>query len=519
MFININNMITLITRRHPLQESSIKALAGYLKHYNIPTRSIYLSECPVLNDSVNKQIIDLCKDSVLVGFNSMSHDVSKLRGAIDVIRKQHVIPVILGGIHATAMPRESLDFVDYVCIGEGEEPLRQLYEKLINQDHDITTPNIGYHKGGEKIINQTSFFIKSLDDTPFPDYILNNSYMWIAESGEIKKIPNEPDKRGKFFQRKSIYFYSSRGCIFSCTYCSNNIYHRLAKDANQVWHRVASPARAKKELALILSKMPFTKVITINDDDFLERPIEQIKEISGYIKEKYDLPFTINGIPSYVTEEKTKILVENGMRSIAFGVQTGCERVLREVYKRPQTSELVLRAAKIVNSFNNKGLGTGYGFILDNPYERDDEWLQSLDLLIKLPRPRNISLYSLQFFPRTQIAEHAIIDGYITSMSDDLDKDYRKNIRYTYANTMFYINSYLHPPDWLNKIFLSDKIVKSVIAWPIRLIMAYPIGLLIRMHSNVEYINRITIYRYIERGTPLYNFLRSIKRTLTAKAQ
>ena len=462
-------MITLISNGHPLAEISIKTLVGYLENFNIPTRAIYLSQIGKFSDKVKEQIRDLCSDSIFVGFSLMSKDVEELKPLMDCLKKDEKT-ILWGGVHATALPKESLDVADFVCVGEGEEPLRLLYETLRLGQEDFSIPNLGYKKGGEKILNQTTFFLDSLNETPYPDYEFKDSYIYLKDRGEIVKIPDDPTDKQEILAVDYLLFYSQRGCRQACTYCSNSLYHSLAATCHKKWYRLASPERVKAELKRHCESLPFIERIMLNDDDFLARSIDDIKEITDFIKNEIGLPFTINGIPGYVTEEKLSIMVKNGLTKISFGVQSGSERILTKIYRRPQTNQQVIDAAKICAKFYNQGMEADYGFIMDNPYETDDDWRDSLKLIMSLPRPRGISLYSLTFFAGTKLADMALSDGYIKSLDSDFGKLYQQDFSYTYPNCLFFLQSYYYRfiPDKIGYWLMKDRVVHGMFYWPIR---------------------------------------------------
>ena len=500
-------MITLFTNGHPISEIGVKSLVGYLEFHNIPVRAIYLDQCGSLSERNISQILELTKDSTLVGFSAMSKDIDEYLPLINKIREKQKIPIMLGGIHPTALPKKSLKIADIICVGEGEEPLRQVYEAIKNGNNNYDFPNIGYRKGDEIIINRTTYFADSLDALPFPDYKFNDSYLLIKEKDEVEKIPQDPDQKQKMLKTDTLIFYSQRGCGFSCTYCSNSLYHDLARSSGHKWYRRTSPKRFKEELKHHLQYLPFVKKITINDDDFLLRNLDEIREISEFLKNDLKMEFTINGIPSptTVTDEKISTLVKNGLTKIGFGVQSGSNRVLKEIYKRFVPREHVLVAAKIVAKYCTNGLNgfyPNYGFILDSPYDTDDDWRESLRLLISLPQPRTINLYSLTFFAGTKLTEKAIIDGYVASLESQFNKKYQDDIKLSYPNTLFYLNRFYPIPLWLNNALMSDFMVKSKIVWPIRYIIKYrdPILRVLRFRFTIK------IARFLKNIKVIFSF-------------
>ncbi|MDI6773843.1 MAG: cobalamin-dependent protein [Verrucomicrobiota bacterium] len=263
----------------------------------------------------------LIRSSDLVGFSLMSQDVRTLMPPVRRIRQEQRIPTIGGGIHPTALPRESLDDFDYVCVGEGEEPLRQLHERIREGNRDASDiANIGFNKGSEKILPVECWFVRDLDDLPFPDYRFARSFVLRenppgARPGRtMVRIPSAPAAKRELFRSDALLFYSQRGCNMACTYCSNSLYHAMARQAGARWYRVTSAGRVKAELQSHLSQLPGLDHVWLNDDDLLAREPSELEDISSFLKNALRVTFNINAIPRHVTEEKITILARNGLR-------------------------------------------------------------------------------------------------------------------------------------------------------------------------------------------------------------
>ena len=465
-------MLTLITNGHPLIEIGVKILVGYLNDNNIETCSIFLDEIKDISPTLLKQIIEIASASELIGFSLMSKDVAVLYPIIESIKALKV-PIVLGGIHATALPEESLDIADYVCVGEGELPITQLYNCLLEKKSPVNIPNIGFKEKGVKRVNPSTYFVADLDQAPYPDYNFLNSYIYSHTEQQLIKIPSDSTEKHQLFKTEALLFYSQRGCPNACTYCSNSLYHDLAKKGKQKWYRYASAQRVISELRAHMKSLPFIKHIAINDDDFIARDIDGITEITNFIKRELGVSFTINGIPNQVTEEKVQIMVNNGLKKISFGVQSGSKRIISRIYHRPQTNAQVIEAANICHKFINQGLAADYGFITDNPYETNEDIRESLKLIMALPKSRGISLYSLAFFPGTKLAQKAIQDNLISNSKMDFNKLYQADFSFTYVNCLFFMVSYhmdkvpLRLINWL----MSDSVITKRKYWFVRFLV------------------------------------------------
>ena len=101
-------------------------------------------------------------------------------------------------------------------------------------------------------------------------------------------------------------------------------------------------------------------------------------------------------------EEKIKLLTDAGFTGLKMGIQSGCERVRRFVFARVgETDEVIMKAARILRKWaHGKNC---YYMITDNPYESEEELVQSIRFTSRVPRPFSLSLYSLNFYPGTAI--------------------------------------------------------------------------------------------------------------------
>jgi radical SAM superfamily enzyme YgiQ (UPF0313 family) len=228
----------------------------------------------------------------------------------------------------------------------------------------------------------------------------------------------------------------------------------------------------KRELRCHLKWLPFIKHISLNDDDLLGRSVSELEAIAAFLNHDLGVDFNINATPHHVTREKIEALAKHGLGQVAMGIQTGSNRILKNVYKRPVYRKDILAAAHILSEFSSRGVSANYGFILDNPYETCDDWRESLQLLFDLPKPKAFMLYSLAFFPGTVLAKRAIEDGYITCPELHCNKMYHDDIRISYQYFLFYLYTNFNVPAWLHSFLLSDIMLKYSITRPARAILA-----------------------------------------------
>ena len=150
------------------------------------------------------------------------------------------------------------------------------------------------------------------------------------------------------------------------------------------------------------------------------------------------MPLIITGATaSTLSKEKLVLLVDAGLIEIRMGIQTA-GTITKKLYKRPHTNQQIENAVRMINEYKDK-LRAKYDIILDNPWETDQDQIEALMFLSKLPVPYWLTLFSLNFFPGTDIYRKAKKEGFI---KDDMNDIYRKRMhgcKKTYLNSLFFL--------------------------------------------------------------------------------
>jgi radical SAM superfamily enzyme YgiQ (UPF0313 family) len=121
-------------------------------------------------------------------------------------------------------------------------------------------------------------------------------------------------------------------------------------------------------------------------------------------KERINKPFVIRCIPTYINEEKIKYLKDCGLAWITLGLQSGSDRVCRDIYNRKSLKADFLQAAEMIKQHN---LAAFYDVILDNPFETTEDKLETVQTLMETPRPFYTQFFSLSLYLGTELYERA----------------------------------------------------------------------------------------------------------------
>lgn len=457
-------MITLICLEPEIRDYAIRVLSSSLKSAGYDTQIIFLPQrfdIPYKEEILN-QVIEIAKDSNLIGISFMTNFFCN---SVQIINKLKIldIPIVCGGIHPTVRPEECLKHADIVCIGEGEETIVELAKRLKEKRSLKNLKGIWYNHEGKIIKNKMRELIQDLDSIPFPDYDIGSHY--VLDDNKIKRMTES-------LLMKHIYRYystmSTRGCPFGCTYCCNNIYNKMY--AGQKIIRKRSINNLIKELTQIKNKFPEIRTVQIVDDSFFIHTTEEIKEFSEKYKSKINLDLNIPGIsPATFDEDKFSYLIDAGLIETRMGIQTASENV-KEMYHRNYSNELVLKAAKGINKFRDKLKMIRYDIILDNPFESEEDSIETLKFMSTIPTPCLFTFFSLTLYPGTQLYNLAKEKGFIKNDLKDVYLKYDKGSKKTYINRLFFLfNDYTRMGGHISKKMISlltnKKLRKLKINW------------------------------------------------------
>ena len=321
----------------------------------------------------------------LVAFSCFTGNYRWCLSIAERIKKRLQVPVVFGGVHPTAVTLEVLanSCVDYVVRGEGEHALSELV-RYLEGDRSLGLAdirNLGYREGGRPLLNELRDYIRDLDSLPFPDKELF-----------YDKIP---------LLAANYMIMTSRGCPFSCTYCSNNMYHCAYAHEKQHLRR-RSPAHVIAELKVAKSKW-HPELINFNDDVFTSSR-EWLQQFIPMYRLEIGLPFCCHVHPNAVTPEIAALLKEGGGWLVAMGIQSGSERIRKEVFNRAGSNE---RIAASVQYIKSAGMTISVDHIFGAPGETVPDLEASLELYNRI-KPDRILTFWLTYYPGTEIINHAV---------------------------------------------------------------------------------------------------------------
>jgi radical SAM superfamily enzyme YgiQ (UPF0313 family) len=145
------------------------------------------------------QAVDMAEvlSADLVGISAITSTAPQSYRLADKVREAGGIAV-LGGTHTSFLPQEGLEHADYVVRGEGEFAFLELLDAIERGEGFDKIQNLSYLAGDRVVSNPERPKIPNLDVNPIPDYSLISGW----KPGGVISVA------------------TSRGCPFSCTFCS-----------------------------------------------------------------------------------------------------------------------------------------------------------------------------------------------------------------------------------------------------------------------------------------------------------
>lgn len=332
----------------------------------------------------------------LIAFSSVTNAYPYVKSIAKKLKSELDVPTIVGGIHATCLPKYVLKekCFDMVCRGEGEYALLELCNNLEEGGENNKVKNIWLKKNKKIMRNPFRPLIKKLDTLPFPDKDLFY-------------------KNGVFKSR--LIMLTGRGCPHACSFCINN--HRKKLYPNENYLRRHSVDYIIDALRLYYKKYKYNK-IRFEDDIFLLND-KWLEEFCKRYKKEIDLPFHCFTNSMSVNKKVIKLLKFAGCELISLGVQSGSQDIRNKILNRKDSNRNIIRASDIIRK-NKIKLITELIFGIPNETKKD--MIATIKLNKKL-KPQSTATFLLYPFPNTDIFNYSIKKGFLPKDKVELIKE------------------------------------------------------------------------------------------------
>lgn len=358
----MNTLLIAINSKYIHTNLAVRSLYAYAKQGTICEYTINES-----TSSVTADIYVRRPDAVL--FSCYIWNIGMVLDVASNLRQ--ILPdtkIILGGPEVTYNSEDVLlknTFIDMIICGEGEKIYKQLCESEFSPE-DIN--GVTYRKCGQIVKNPPMELIHDISEIPF---------MYTNE---------DMQKNGK----KLIYYESSRGCPFRCSYCLSSTVHGV---------RFRSLDMVKDELMFFVRhKVPIIKFVdrTFNADK------KRTYELVRFLIDNADETTFHFEIAADIIDEKLLELFKTapkGLFQFEIGVQSTNPDTISAIDRKTDFDK-ISAVVKRVNEFGN--IHMHLDLIAGLPYEDIESFKRSFNDVFAL-RPQMLQLGFLKLLHGTKI--------------------------------------------------------------------------------------------------------------------
>ncbi|MBI5788611.1 MAG: B12-binding domain-containing radical SAM protein [Candidatus Schekmanbacteria bacterium] len=314
-------------------------------------------------DQIADYIRDIKPDVVGISVAFYANVFAGLKTAATVKAVDKNIITILGGPHPSIKPLETLAHpeVDYVVINEGEltalDLLRKIEQGKLDELH--TVRGIGFKVNGQPVLTPPREFNAELDSLPFPARHLlpmelyHQATKFGLKSREVYNTAvGKKDASGNV---RAVSMITSRGCPFTCNFCS--IHLTMGHE-----FRKRSAENVVAEIEELVAKHNITHIDF--EDDNLTFDKKRAARIFDLIIEKgLNISWsTPNGIRADVVDENLVIkMKKSGCVRVFVAPESGVPDVVKNIINKNMNLEKVTQAVRL---FAKHGIIVDASFVL-----------------------------------------------------------------------------------------------------------------------------------------------------------
>jgi radical SAM superfamily enzyme YgiQ (UPF0313 family) len=320
--------------------------------------------------------------------------------------------IVMGGPHTTFFPQLIQGVpLDGVCVGEGEESFPELLALAadgfprvpagwwIRRDHGRGPVERGAARPP----------IRDLDSLPSPAF----------------DIFYESDRRYREEPNKS--FLATRGCPFRCSYCFNRTLNQRYRGQGPLL-RSRDPERLCDDILDVRQRWG-TRLVWFLDANFVAN-VPWLEAFAAVYSRRVGLPVFCKLRPERASERVVRLLHSINCTGVGIGIESGSERIRREVLDRPGSDADILAGCRRLKA---AGIRIMSFSMLGIPGASFEDELRTVALNVAC----GVDLAAatiLQPYPGTAIAAWAEANGHFDGNYDRLGYSYFDPSPFRYAD-------------------------------------------------------------------------------------
>lgn len=285
-----------------------------------------------VHDDFEERILAACEGALLFGVTSLTGTM--IGHGLNMSRKVRErfpnLPIVWGGTHPSIAPAQTCEhqLVDIVVAGQGEGTFMELIEALYDGRPLESVEGIFFKKGDAVVENpeRAKVDIDTLPPMPFE----------LLDVERFIELHSAAHLKGKRKGGRSITYFSSYGCPFSCSFCSEPM------TSKRRWF-AKNPERVVDEVEALVRRYRVNTVIFEDPIYFID--VRRVRKISELMLERgLDIQWAATSrleTIKKIDEETWDVLKRSGWTQVFIGIESASPTVLKAIGKRYSADDIV----------------------------------------------------------------------------------------------------------------------------------------------------------------------------------
>lgn len=333
---------------------------------------------PVITESLGhdyeelaSRLADFKPDAI--GLSVITLSISEAIKTTAFLRTQFDVPILWGGVGTTLEPEIAIEHADLVCVGEGEQVIVEFADRLQSNTPWQDIEGTWARADDGSVVQNPKRALQDLDNISKPDW----------DESKMVYITDDISAMGRpAYVKLALGDYeimTQRGCPFSCSFCVESRYQEMFGKKKSLRRRNVDVVLEE----LVTAKNRYNpNTIWFWDDVFTLNP-RWLDEFLPRYKEEVGIPFWCYTYPTTHSLELLQKLKSAGGNCISMGIQSGSERMLKEVYNRPTPLGRVIEASEEIIE---AGIVGYFDLISNSSFETEEDLRSTFNFLIELPQ-------------------------------------------------------------------------------------------------------------------------------------
>ena len=322
-------------------------------------------ECAIIDGMAQplsfRKICEIAQNYDVIGITAVSTYAVRAIQLIQALRKAGISqPLVVGGPHVTALPKSLvIRGADYAVVGEGEITMCELVEALEAGSRDLSrVQGLVFIRDGEFVHTGRRRPIDPLDQVPLPARDLLPMHLYRSSVARSTRQPSHS-------------MLASRGCPGVCSFCSKKTFGTKI--------RYFSVERIVEEFFLLRDKYG-AKDVAVWDDNFVADSEVAIVVCEELRRKNFNTSWSLEARIDHMSPTILRALKNAGCTYIAYGIESGSQRVLDHINKRTTKEKII----DVVRMTRETGISTRGYFMLGLTSETREEMEETIRFAIEL---------------------------------------------------------------------------------------------------------------------------------------